>query len=112
VAYGTRPRANIPGDPATAVWPLGTPTLGEAFGVPYGAKPAELLLRGDDLSMVLAADRQRPASFWGPLWTEDGRPAALAGIRAGVPGGNHCVIEYTYQVPRRGLRPPTAVPES
>lgn len=109
VAYGSRARANIPGDPAAALWPLGAPALAEAFDAPYGSEPAELLLRGAELAAVLGADLERPASFWGPLWRSGAdSDLHLVGVRAAVPGSNQCVVDYTYKVPLRSIRPSPA----
>jgi hypothetical protein len=111
VAFGTQARSRLPADAEVADWPLVAPSLADAFDAQYGDRPSELLLNGDDLNTLLAADRSRRTSFWGPLWRQAQDPATyLIGLRAGVPGSNHCVVSYKYHVPLRGMAPPTATP--
>lgn len=110
-AFGTAARSRIPADAPVADWPLPSPTLADAFDADYGAEPAELLLQGDELTLVLEAERQRPASFWGPLWQDAAGPGLyLVGVRVGVPGSNQTVLDYEYELPRRGIGLPTATP--
>jgi hypothetical protein len=108
VAYGTRARSRIPADAPVAGWPLAERPLAGTFDAPLGAKPAEVILRGGELASVLAAQRGRPGSYWGPLWTESGDASRyLVGLRVGVPGRNEAVVEYSYELPRRGVGPST-----
>jgi len=110
VAYGTRARARVPSDAPVADWPLDAPSLAAAFDADYGDDPKELLLRGDQLSLVLTAARQRPRSFWGPLWRQGAPDRYLVGLRVAVPGSNQSVLAYSYELPRRGIGLGTATP--
>lgn len=112
VAFGTRARSSIPADALRATWPI-TPLLATAFDADYGASPVELRLEPPDSTAVLREDlafhRARPASFWGPLWVDAaGYPSSdgtlySVGVRPSVPGSNEVVLEYEYQIPRRGI---------
>jgi len=112
VAFGTRARSSIPADALRATWPI-TPPLATAFDADYGADPVELRLTPPDSTAVLreelAFHRVRPASFWGPLWIDAAGGASSdgtlysVGVRPSVPGSNEVVLDYAYEVPRRGI---------
>jgi hypothetical protein len=111
VAFGTRARRNLPADAVTSLWPLADSPAG-TFDADFGQPPVELKLTGQDFANVFQADRQRPASPWGALWTwRDPANAAppdpipfLIGVRPGVPGANNTVVDYDYEVPKRGTQ--------
>jgi len=112
VAFGTRARSSIPASALKATWPI-TPLLASAFDADYGTAPSELRLVPPDSTAVLREElvfrRARPASFWGPLWEDPaGFPEAdgtlySVGVRPSVPGSNEVVLDYAYEVPRRGI---------
>jgi hypothetical protein len=111
VAFGTRARSRVPADALVAEWPAEQP-LADLVPAAYGADPDEFRIAGADLVAALRAASQRDTDaladatrgFWGPLWRDAGAPARfLVGLRAAVPGGNHVVIDYDHEVPRRGI---------
>jgi hypothetical protein len=108
VAFGTNDLVTAPADAPAAAWPLETTRLGEAFDVPFGKTPSELALKDADAVAVVRADGSRPASFWGPLWTNkpDSRDY-LVGVRVAPPGSNHMVLDYSYAPPPILIGEPT-----
>ncbi len=107
VGFGTRARGQIPDDAPIASWPLDVP-LSEAFDADYGAAPVEVLFSAPDHVALLRTARTSLGSpwgprFWGPLWQDGRGDPYFVGIRPSVPGGNHVVLDYTYQMPRRGI---------
>lgn len=99
-AYGTQAGSSVPADAQTLAWPLDT-NLKAQFNKEYGHKPKKLDLKGDEMAAAWRAYRDRPASFWGPLWrAKNSDPAAtdryLISLRPKVPGGNHVEIDYEF----------------
>lgn len=108
VAYGVAAREDTPEDALSAVWPLEIGLDETDFPGRYGRAPAELLLEPPDSTALLREglvfESVTPRSFWGPLFR--GRDAEgeelryLVGVRPAVPGSNHVVVDYEYELPR------------
>ena len=108
LAFATSARGYVGADASFASWPLqgaqDTP-LAEQVDAGFGADPDELSLSRDDYVLVRAEERGRGIGFWGPLWQVADGSRYLIGVRPAVPGANHSVIDYQYEVPKRGMQP-------